>query len=436
MAGTRGLTPDDLADIVAEAIIAAPHAVALSGGADSAVCAWALIRTGVPVRLLHVDHRLRWSSWMSAGARRVAEHLELPLQVLPVVVPGGASPEGQARRVRYQALTGELEEGELLATGHTADDQAETVLHRLLRGTGPTGLGGIPRYRPPLVRPLLEARRRDVRNVAVAVGLPFRDDPANAEPSPTRNRLRHRLLPRLEAEYNPRLRPALARLAGLTAADEALIEARVSAVPIRRVEGRVWVPAGPLQALPLAVARRVVRRAVGLCGVGGVGHAAVDRALAVALGRPAADLERGVGAVREGAYLVLDCGASTQMSDTALDVPGSATFGSHRLTARVEGRPPSAWPLGSRTRVVDATRLGRRLLVRVGRPEDTIDIGGGHKTLLNALAEAKVPPARRRRWPVACSAGRLVWIAGVRSAAWAWPDATTRRFAWLEWEGS
>src|SRR5665811_1184702 len=131
--------------------------VALSGGPDSAICAWVVVQAGVLVRALHVDHGLPGSPVVRGGAVAIAASLGIPLQIAEVTVGSGPSPEGLARTARYEALEASLDQDEVLLTGHTRADQAETILGNLLRGTGADGLAGIPRRRGRIVRPLLDA---------------------------------------------------------------------------------------------------------------------------------------------------------------------------------------------------------------------------------------------------------------------------------------
>ena len=119
-----------------------------------------------------------------------------------------------------------------MAIGHTRDDQAETVLHRVIRGTGVRGLAGIPARRAlgeglTLVRPLLNISRQEIRDHLAAIGQPYRDDASNADPARTRARIRHDLLPKLAADYNPRVADALVRLARLAGASERAYRERV-----------------------------------------------------------------------------------------------------------------------------------------------------------------------------------------------------------------
>ncbi|MGC3970410.1 MAG: tRNA lysidine(34) synthetase TilS [Pirellulales bacterium] len=207
--------------------------VAVSGGADSTALLNALARlrpreaTG---RLIaaHCNHGLRGaeSDADEAFVRRLAEELgcEAIIERADVVAAAAARGDGleeAARSVRYRFLeaTAGRTGARYIATAHTLDDQAETLLLRILRGTGIAGLGGIPKARAAagggvgLVRPMLTLRRSDVLAYLSELGRTYRDDSSNADHSFTRNRVRHELLPHLAAEYNPRLVEVLANLA-------------------------------------------------------------------------------------------------------------------------------------------------------------------------------------------------------------------------------
>jgi tRNA(Ile)-lysidine synthase len=204
--------------------------VAVSGGADSLALLHALRVLSRPRRwdlaVLTVDHGLRPGS--AADAAFVADHaksLGLPARVLALAPADleahrAAGPEGAARAARYAALWPAADDlgCRWLATGHTLDDQAETVLLQLLRGAGPDGLAGMAVRGGRLLRPLLGARRAETRACCAAIGLEWREDPTNAGDGPLRNRVRQRLLPLLE-ELRPGATRALARTAAL-AADE------------------------------------------------------------------------------------------------------------------------------------------------------------------------------------------------------------------------
>lgn len=195
--------------------------VACSGGPDSAVLLHVLTRLAPELDLrlwvASVDHGLRPDAARDvAVARELADRLEVPFSALRVEVPsGGASLQAKARAERYRALLKEADRifADRVAVGHTLDDQAETVLSRLLRGSGLGGLAGIaPRREDGVVRPLLDCRRAEVHAHAERFGLPFVRDPSNEDPAFERVRLRTHVLPALHAE-GPRVTEHLAALA-------------------------------------------------------------------------------------------------------------------------------------------------------------------------------------------------------------------------------
>jgi tRNA(Ile)-lysidine synthase len=264
--------------------------VAASGGVDSTVLAHALAeiagRRGLQLAIGHVNHGLRGadSDADEAAVRALAADLGAPVAVAAVdprgLLSGRSSRERPtlqeaARSLRYEALSslaGRLG-AERIATAHNADDQAETLLLRLLRGTGPDGMGGIPeRSRDGvIVRPLLRVPRAEIEAFARARHLAWREDASNQSPDYTRNRLRHHWLPGLQREFNPRLLRVMADLAEAQRRDSEWIEAQVAReAELRlahegewlRIEGKDW------SQLPEALSRRLLRRALRACGAG------------------------------------------------------------------------------------------------------------------------------------------------------------------------
>ncbi|HEV3384214.1 MAG TPA: tRNA lysidine(34) synthetase TilS [Gemmata sp.] len=194
--------------------------VAVSGGADSV----ALLRTlqslyPGALTVAHINHQLRGveSDGDEAFVRELAGQLALTCLVKAVdvgVMAAGANLEATARRVRYEffAEVAASVGASWIATGHTADDQAETVLHRLIRGTGMQGLRGIARRNSPIVRPLLAVARAEVIEYLSSLNQSFREDSSNVDPRFTRNRLRHELIPLLKT-FNPAIVTALGQIA-------------------------------------------------------------------------------------------------------------------------------------------------------------------------------------------------------------------------------
>jgi tRNA(Ile)-lysidine synthase len=278
----------------------------LSGGADSAALAFLLTSIGRKFRAIHVNHGLPASSRLEVAARAVAEVLAVDLQVIEIEVPEGASMEGQARTARYRSLLALLAPGELLLTGHTLDDQAETVLMNVLRGTGPGGLAGIPSRSGSLVRPLLQVTRSETRELATLAALPYFDDPSNLDRGFRRNVIRLEVLPDLSARFNPRLVESLARSASLIGADEKLLLSEAAAVQVLEDGPSLAVPLGSLLAVPRAVADRVLRSSLSRVRPPHGGTAAeLEQVWAVASrARSATKLAGGVEVVHEGPLLV------------------------------------------------------------------------------------------------------------------------------------
>lgn len=226
--------------------------IAVSGGADSTalLCGLAQLRQSGPGRLVigHFNHGLRGheSDLDEEFVRQLGSQLDLEV----VIGRGGhrhASPESQptidsvieeqCRAQRYDFLiqaAGKVG-ARYLVTAHTADDQAETILHRIMRGTGLRGLGGIPRARAAgpavsLIRPLLKVDRTQVLDYLAHLGQAYRSDATNALLHNTRNRIRHELLPQLAGEFNPQIKKALTSLGELAGEAQAVIDDLVESI--------------------------------------------------------------------------------------------------------------------------------------------------------------------------------------------------------------
>ena len=269
-----------LPPVPGEALIGQRVAAAVSGGADSVALAWWLHNFATRpdpafnlVGLIHVNHALRGaaSDADEAFCRALADRLHVPIDVVAApVMATPQSPEAQARTLRYAAFNAAASrlDANCVCTAHTADDQAETVLLRLLRGAGLLGVSGIRAVNGIVVRPLLECRRADLRAALVAKGESWREDASNADVSIPRNLVRHELLPALErvaGSIAPGGIKALARFAANAADDEQFLEEAAIALAVQLVsagEGRsVVIVRDQLAAAPSALARRVVRLA-------------------------------------------------------------------------------------------------------------------------------------------------------------------------------
>jgi len=285
--------------------LAAPVVVACSGGADSvALLALAVDAALAPVAV-HVDHGLRDGSDHDVEhVRAVASMLGTRFRAMTVEVARGSNLEARARDARYTALdVARVEVGaDVVLVGHTADDQAETVLLNVLRGAASAGLAGMAGRRGTVVRPLLDARRSDTRSLCAALGLPVFDDPMNDDRAFRRVAIRHDVLPYLSALAERDLVPVLARQAEILRSDsDFLDELAASAWP-----GEGESRAASLAALPLPLGRRALRQWLGSPPPS---MAEIDRVLAVARGDArATELAGGRAVHRSAGLLVLTVG--------------------------------------------------------------------------------------------------------------------------------
>ncbi|MCQ4257657.1 tRNA lysidine(34) synthetase TilS [Stutzerimonas stutzeri] len=227
--------------------------VAYSGGLDSTVLLHLLVKLASleqlpPLKAIHIHHGLQpvADTW-PAHCRDICEGLGVELDIVHVDVPPGPSLENNARQARYQAFNEVLGPGELLMIAQHQDDQAETVLFRLLRGAGVRGLAGMPSVRALgqgwLIRPLLDVNRNELENYASEHGLRWIDDPSNQSVDHARNYLRHRVMPMLQQRW-PKASSAMVRAAShLDEAQQLLAElAEIDLSEAKRSHQHEWLP--------------------------------------------------------------------------------------------------------------------------------------------------------------------------------------------------
>lgn len=302
---TRRALRESLRDLPAGSLVLA----AVSGGADSlalaAALSWVAPRRGVRAGAVVVDHGLQaGSADVATAAADTCRALGLdPVDVVPVSVDAAGGPEAAARTARYDALVriARRDEASAVVTGHTLDDQAETVLLGLGRGSGARSLAGM---RPAadvdgvaLLRPFLDLRRTTTVAACAALGLHPWDDPHNADPAYARVRVRRDALPALEAALGPGVAEALARTARLLRSDADALDALADAAA---VDG---LAVADLAGLPPALRTRVLRRAAIAAGApaGALSHAhveAVDRLVVDWRGQRGVSLPGGLVAER------------------------------------------------------------------------------------------------------------------------------------------
>lgn len=272
--------------------------VGLSGGPDSVALLDALVslgrRRGFRPLAAHLDHCLRPDSGADVQfCQEICQGLEVELRTGTADVRARAASEKggleqAARRERHRFLEEARQDAGAvaIALAHTRDDQAETVLLRLLRGAGTTGLASMQGRRGVTLRPLLDVSRDEVLDHLRERGLPWRSDPTNEDLTILRNRVRHELIPYLEGRFNPSLREGLARTAGLLADEAAHLQAQADALldDIARADGEeLFLDRAALGRAPAPVARVAVRRALERTGgLSRIGAVHVERVLDLA----------------------------------------------------------------------------------------------------------------------------------------------------------
>ena len=417
--------------------------VACSGGGDSVALAALLCEMTSDASwsvagLLHVNHRLRGaaSDEDERFCRDLAGDLGVPITVERVDAAARAraeriSIEAAGHRVRYELFERIVREdaGDLVATAHTRDDQAETVLLRLIRGAGPAGLAGIRPRIGPVVRPLLDIGRAELREYLRERGLSYREDPSNRDERILRNRVRHRLIPFLAGHFSPAVTGVLARSAGIWRDDADWLDAAANAVAgeiVQCTEGRFEVDAAGLVAEPPAIARRVARHVLEAAGERRVGFDHVERLrrLAGADSAAAAVDFPGCRAERHGATLRLTRrhGRSTPAAadrrfEYRLAVPGEVEIREAGLRVSAErGRRPARLAGRGDVAVLPAARIASPLTVRNWRSGDVfrpLGLGGRRKKLQDFFVDRKVPRDRRGMVPLVVDARLgIVWVAG------------------------
>ncbi|MFN7915914.1 MAG: tRNA lysidine(34) synthetase TilS [Vicinamibacterales bacterium] len=421
-------------------------AVALSGGPDSMALLHvlhALHRTGALqlAAVAHFDHQLRDSSASDAQfCAGVATSLDLPFITESADVREAASREGRsvedaAHRLRYafydRALT--RSGADVMALGHTRDDQAETFLLRLIRGAGSRGLAAMYPRNGSVIRPFLECSRAEVHAFLDTAGLAFVHDASNDDVGIPRNRVRAELLPLLQARFNPAVVEALAGSAELARADEDLLGALARDWVSKHVEAEGAMQRLSLDALmaaPKAVAFRALHEAMSrAAGPRLIGADHVRLAWAVVLGeRPAFDapghrVERYDNGVVLTGRPAGSAGRPTTVATSPvpgfshhLPVPGEVLIPeigcvmSAEVVLSEQNAPrPNGW-----LAVVPKEKVAAGLGVRNRRPGDRLRPGtAGHRKLQDLFVDRKVPREARDRVPVVTDTdGRIVWVVG------------------------
>lgn len=444
--------------------------VAVSGGADSVCLLRVLLELreelGVVLSVAHFNHKIRGAEADADEefVRNLARDFDLEFHSASADAPAYArnhrmSLETAARELRHDWFARLVGEGKCdkIATAHTQDDQAETVLMRVLRGAGTRGLAGIsPWHRQKaLIRPFLSATRREVEEYLAGLRQPWREDLSNQDLRHARNKIRHELLPLLKREYNPAIRQTLADLAEVAQADEEYWQTELTGLMARMVRsgkpsrsGRsnrrqttLAVDLTPLQALPLALQRRLLRSIGEQFGVA-LEFKHIQELLLIAnhtSSSKALELPRGLVARRSHRELQITDEAETNEAAEycyRLRVPGEAAVAELGMTLRAEVLILRGDEDLSRynSQLLNRAALAPELTIRNWRAGDRFFPAHARspkkvkELLQSGRLGLEMSPALRKSWPVIESAGEIVWMRGYPV-----PEAFTARSGEAVW---
>jgi len=449
MLGKSGVYSRWLKEVKRQALFHAGQriGVAVSGGPDSVLLLHFMrdsaLGWGTTLAAVHFNHHLRGaeSDADERFVRNLADSLGLECicgqaEVARVAREKKRNLEATARELRYRFFFSLVDQGRLdkVVTAHTANDQAETVLMRLLRGSGTRGLSGIYRLlEGKVARPFLDITRSEIMREIEARKLEYRVDSTNLDSRLQRNKIRRELLPLLEREINSAVIPILKDHADRARDEEAFLEqqARERSRPWRLrdgAEGKISVRA--LQGFAPAIQRRVLRQMLeSLCpALRGVAYTHVEELLRFAIGAQSGRsllLPAEVVARKEFDWLILGSqsgSAGDQAYTYPIEVPGAITvpvLGVTFVLKIVEPQGPAGEYNEMAGSAIDAQKLPGRLLLRNWRAGDRFWPLGSRKLrkLKELFLERKIPRSRRGLWPVLECGEEIVWVRGFPPAA-------------------
>ena len=415
--------------------------VGISGGADSVALLHALweLRGDFHFSLLaaHLDHQLRPEGEKEAGfVRKLAGRLGVPFcggqaDVRSYQKEKGLTVQEAAREVRYSFLAGVAKKNQAakIALGHTADDQAESLIMRILRGSGTRGLSGIPPMRNGVyIRPLIGVWREEIESFLKEKRIVYLTDPSNQSQQYLRNRIRHELLPLLQ-QYNPRIRHVLVQMADLFRAEEEFWEAHLSEkfagiVRSRRKETLILdVPALLSQPLPLRLRclRKAIEKIQGHLRRISLPHIwAINNLLEASGPNRTLKLPQGLTVTR--AYQALHLSRSGEEAipfEHPVPGPGYVEIPEIGRGMRFEiqsRRRKVLFDESPQVALLDFDDLEFPLTLRSFHPGDRFQPLGmeGEKKIKDLFIDCKVPALQRKRIPLLCQGKRILWVAGVR----------------------
>lgn len=400
--------------------------IAVSGGPDSMALLEALTELaeplGIEIGVVHVNHKLRGaeSDADESFVRERAQQLDLTVEVetAPIGDCDGENLEAAAREARYSFFERLIAEGAIdrIATGHTQSDQAETVLFRVLRGTGLGGLAAVrPTREPGIVRPLIDVTREEVMQWLAARDGKWCEDSSNLDTRFARNRIRHELMPQLAREWNPRITQALARVGDQAAAEEnywdRIIENAIAELVLRRSELGIEIRCTVARELDPAILQRCLDQLARTAKAPGrqLDNAAIEnlRSMTAADGPNQLHLP-GLYAQRSCDILLLRAAGpiSPHHEPTPMGPGGDLLAPDEQSRVTLQLRAGNGQE--SEKLLLDPRKLPACLHLRAWEPGDKSD----DRLLRDTFRRSGIPAWERERWPVLVATDAVVWSRG------------------------
>ena len=432
--------------------------VAVSGGPDSVALLDILYalrdELKISLHVAHLNHRLRGdeSEGDAQFVQALSRRMDLPCTIVSrdvktFAAQSGLSLEEGARAVRYHFFeeTSRVLGADKIATGHTLGDQAETVLFRLIRGSGSRGLRGIPALRDGLfIRPLLKIAREEIETYLTERSILFREDASNADLRFTRNRIRACLLPYLKAQYNANILRVLDRTAELLGSEDDFLDQVTSEIfgqiLKRRTQNKIVLEAPKMLAHHKALQRRIIRKALSVlsCGAPSCDFEGVDRALdLLRAGAGVLQLRGEMTLQYSGDLLTVRRGGPISFR-VPLNLPGMTAVPALGASVVTQILPAgdslfSPEKLGAKEAAFDLEAIERELVLRSALPGDRFQPYGmeGHKKISDFLIDCKIPRGMRDEVPLLLAGEEIIWIVGWRTSHGSRVTDKTRRILWV-----
>ena len=432
--------------------------VGLSAGPDSTCLLMSLVTLateyGIALDAVYVDHGLRPAEIPDeiTFCKDLCEELGVGFAVRRADVKGAVEREGTnkqetARDLRYAIFEEHAREikAHRIALGHTLDDQAETFIMHIIRGTGLKGLGGIPPVRGAIIRPMIEVEKREIIAMLEAEGAAYMVDSSNLGEDYLRNRLRSHLMPMLQ-EMNPNIVPTMGHTAEILRDEDRYLEYTVNKTMMRLITRKsarsIELFSSPMETLDRVIVRRVLRRAVEATeGLRALGYVHIEEVIKLVHEGKAGDrvyLPHDIRAIKKYSTLLITSEEPLSLGHYTLAAPGEQVFlkeAALMLRAEVSDSPVEDETEDSFRMIFDAEKAALPITIRPRAEGDHFcpkGFGGKKKKLQDLFVDEKVPRDERDAVPVVTSGGEIIWVVGMRSDERFRVTPETKRFLILE----